>query len=225
MANTKISQLSSGDPAQSGDLLPIDRSGSNFSLTARAIADLASGGPYATSGTGYFIGPGVPPGNIANTTAAPLVTVGQEVRAVQFYLPFGITIGKVTYAAAATVASSTITGGVYNAAGSIKLIDSGTFNGGSSTAQSLTPLLSTALTPGFYWFAWSASTQTTLTGLVIPNFGTSGATFWSRYFNNNTKHYVISGNAAVAGLLPASLNIAGAAATDGQSVPLILFES
>lgn len=37
----KISQLSSGNPAQSGDLIPIDRSGSNFAVTAGSIAALA----------------------------------------------------------------------------------------------------------------------------------------------------------------------------------------
>lgn len=43
MADTKISALASGSPAQSADLLPIARSGANFSLTAQDIADLAGG--------------------------------------------------------------------------------------------------------------------------------------------------------------------------------------
>jgi hypothetical protein len=37
----KISQLTAGDPAESGDLIPVDRSGSNFKVTAGSIADLA----------------------------------------------------------------------------------------------------------------------------------------------------------------------------------------
>jgi hypothetical protein len=41
MANTKISALTLGNPAQSGDLLPIDRSGANFSITAGSVASLA----------------------------------------------------------------------------------------------------------------------------------------------------------------------------------------
>lgn len=36
--NVKISALSSGNPAQSGDLIPVARSGSNFSITAGSIA-------------------------------------------------------------------------------------------------------------------------------------------------------------------------------------------
>ena len=42
MANTKISALTLGNPAQSGDLLPIDRSGANYSVTASSIAALTS---------------------------------------------------------------------------------------------------------------------------------------------------------------------------------------
>jgi hypothetical protein len=43
MANLKISQLTAGNPAQSGDLIPIDRSGSNFAVSASSIAQLAEG--------------------------------------------------------------------------------------------------------------------------------------------------------------------------------------
>lgn len=43
MANDeKISQLTNGDPAQGGDELVVDRSGSNFRVSAASIADLAA---------------------------------------------------------------------------------------------------------------------------------------------------------------------------------------
>lgn len=45
MANTKISALTSGNPAQSGDVIPIDRAGTNFSITAGSIAALTSSLP------------------------------------------------------------------------------------------------------------------------------------------------------------------------------------
>lgn len=41
MADTKISALASGNPAQSGDELPIARSGANYKVTAGSIAALA----------------------------------------------------------------------------------------------------------------------------------------------------------------------------------------
>ena len=40
MADTKISALTSGNPAQSGDEIPIARSGANYKITAGSIASL-----------------------------------------------------------------------------------------------------------------------------------------------------------------------------------------
>lgn len=86
--NTKISALTNGNPALSGDLIPIDRSGANFSITAGSIAALAgaasslklspivllSGGtdaiPAHTPGTYVVTTAGVD----AMTIAAPTVT-------------------------------------------------------------------------------------------------------------------------------------------------------
>lgn len=42
MANTKISALSAGSPAQSGDEIPINRSGTNYKLTAAEIVALVT---------------------------------------------------------------------------------------------------------------------------------------------------------------------------------------
>ncbi len=41
MANTKISALTSGNPAQSSDLIPIARSGANYAVSASSVAALA----------------------------------------------------------------------------------------------------------------------------------------------------------------------------------------
>jgi hypothetical protein len=43
MADQKISELTDGDPAQSGDQIPVNRAGSNRRVTAGSIADLAAG--------------------------------------------------------------------------------------------------------------------------------------------------------------------------------------
>ena len=45
MADTKISALTSGNPAQSGDEIPIARSGANYKITAGSIASLSSTPP------------------------------------------------------------------------------------------------------------------------------------------------------------------------------------
>jgi hypothetical protein len=44
MADTKISALTDGNPAQSGDEIPIARSGANYKITAGSIASLAAAG-------------------------------------------------------------------------------------------------------------------------------------------------------------------------------------
>ena len=41
MANTKITDLTSGNPAQTGDEIPINRSGNDRKITAGSIASLA----------------------------------------------------------------------------------------------------------------------------------------------------------------------------------------
>jgi hypothetical protein len=45
MADTKISALTDGDPAQSGDQIPVNRGGVNRRITVGSIAALASGLP------------------------------------------------------------------------------------------------------------------------------------------------------------------------------------
>ena len=43
-----ISQMTSGNPAQNGDLIPIARSGANFNVTLESVAALAAGPSLAT---------------------------------------------------------------------------------------------------------------------------------------------------------------------------------
>lgn len=51
MANTKISALTSGNPAQAGDLIPIDRAGANFAVTAASVANQIATIPSAAAAT------------------------------------------------------------------------------------------------------------------------------------------------------------------------------
>ncbi len=50
MSNTKISEMANGNPALSADVIPIDRSGTNYSVTAGSVASLAGpAGPILTA--------------------------------------------------------------------------------------------------------------------------------------------------------------------------------
>lgn len=85
MANTKISALTSGNPALTGDVIPIDRAGANFSVTPNSIltagvaASLVLAG--ATNGTASITAPAVAgtttnPFAFSNNIAVPSVRVG-----------------------------------------------------------------------------------------------------------------------------------------------------
>jgi trimeric autotransporter adhesin len=65
MADTKISALTSGNPAQSGDEIPIARSGANYKVTAASIAALGGGGGGTTTYAVTFTNTG---GAAAGTT-------------------------------------------------------------------------------------------------------------------------------------------------------------
>lgn len=202
MANTKISALASGNPALSSDIIPIDRAGTNVSLTAGSIAALANPS-IATAGQGYFI-----PGGFPLTTApsAQAISTAQQVRCTQFELDSSWTITKATLTIVGISAASTVTLGIYSADGNTKLIDSGLFDGGTASVQTKTFGAAT-LPKGIYWFAQSASTPTTLTAQTI----TPNANMLALVNNQTLKHVGLATNVAVSGVLPPTLgSITGA---------------
>lgn len=52
MADKKISQLTNGNPAQGGDLIPIDRAGVNFAVTVSSIGARVAAINYVIDGGG-----------------------------------------------------------------------------------------------------------------------------------------------------------------------------
>lgn len=167
-----------------------------FTINPSTIISVAN---VATADQGYFIGPNLTQAGLATSTGA-VVGSAQQVRACQFVLPFRETVSSVTITVVGTVAASTVTVGIYDAPGTTKLIDSGTFDGSSATTQkkTFTPV---TIGPGVFWFAQSASTQTTLTATVVQG-GAGTATV----INNDTNKLCgQAANAATAGVLPSSL--------------------
>lgn len=183
------------------------------STTAQTVNNnfFASGGGVAninTADQGFVISTAEM--GYVNATAAnnAVVAVGQEVRVYQIVLPKMITVSKVTISVQALVASSTITVGIYSPDGNTKLLDSGTFDGGSTGVKTntITPV---TLNPGTYFFAQSASTQTTLTVGGVGLQGTLGS-----ILNNQTvKKVGLAANSATAGVLPSTLGTITAGTT------------
>ena len=222
MANLKISQLSPGAPAVATDLIPIDRAGANFSLQVSDVAAV-SAPPIATAGQGYFVGPGL--FNIFGVSVAAAVLVGAsgtQVRAFQFYLPAAITIGHVSInVVSGTSTGGTATVGIYNAAGTTKLFDSGTIsiNATAVVTQAAAAFQTPAggpltLLPGVYWLAQNASVTSGFTVAVFTSETTVAAAL-----NNVSPRAIIAGNTAAAGVLPANLGVGtGSAITTSQPI-------
>jgi hypothetical protein len=74
MADVKISGLTSGNPAQSGDEIPIARSGANYKVTAGSIAALAGGGTTTYAATFDNSGSGATSGTTFNGSVARTIS-------------------------------------------------------------------------------------------------------------------------------------------------------
>lgn len=87
MADTKISALANGNPAQAGDEIPIARGGANFKLSASSVAALGGGpgtiivqeegGAAGTRGTINFIGAGVTAADDGGSNRVNITVPGQ----------------------------------------------------------------------------------------------------------------------------------------------------
>lgn len=170
MANTKISALPSGNPALTGDLIPIARSGANYSITPGSIALLA---PQGTVTSVTFTGDGT----VLSSTPSSAVT----------------TSGTLT-AALANAAAKTVLGNTSGSSGapsyttnpactSLTLTDtaantdfsmSNTTAATSSVSQS-SPILSIG---GKYWTGAASASDTWTLQNVLAN-GTNGASIFT----------------------------------------------
>lgn len=159
MPDLKISQLTAGNPALTGDLLPIDRSGANFAVTAGSIAALASGSPaFNTAGQGGFWGPGLDESVIygAGMSSGPASVSGNQVTAIQFELLYSITIRHISCNVTAGSSSQTVNFGIYDVNGN-KLVEASFST--TATGHKNVSVTPTVLTPGIYYFAQSSSTS------------------------------------------------------------------
>jgi len=201
-AGTSASSLSSSVGAQAVNTVWAGpASGSSANPTFRSL--VAADAPVLNvADQGYFYSTGILQVPYASATAVAVVAAGQEVRAFQFVLPVAMTIGRVTVRNGAVVVGATLTVGIYSANGNTKLIDSGTFDCGVNANPKTNTFTAVTLPPGVYYFAHSASTQTTLTANCLNNTNTLVLDMVN---NQTTKKWGIAANAAVAGVLPSSL--------------------
>ena len=158
MGNLKISQLTSGNPAQSSDIIPIDRSGSNFRVTAGSIAALVSGTASSSWSSPHAM--------LGGATYSAGVSSGvreiQNNSTMQFWLPVPVSFNRLAIIMnKITVGGSqeTLDWGIYDSSGNVLASIGATAYGASAT-----PILkngtvkqgTVSLSAGTYWFYWAS---------------------------------------------------------------------
>lgn len=116
MADTKISALTSGNPAQSGDEIPIARAGANYKITAGSIASLATVSPAGSDtyvqfndGGAFGAEAGFAYNKTTNTLASEKLALGTAGAASGVLTLSGSTSGTVTLQPAAAAGTYTLT--------------------------------------------------------------------------------------------------------------------
>jgi hypothetical protein len=139
--NQKISQLPAGSPAQTTDIVPIARGGSNYSLTAAQIAAL---GPDITTVSGLASVPGKTKGTVAvvtdGTSGSDCATGGSSIPAFCQYSgsSWAAVAGSGTVTSVAT--GGIATGGPFTTSGTVTVAGSGN----TTTAATATSGLASA---------------------------------------------------------------------------------
>jgi hypothetical protein len=162
----------------------------------------------STANQGWFVGPGftafAATAQAANTN--PIASaVANSVIAFQFVLPFTITIGHVGCIALGTWATSSnhFSFGIYNAAGTTKLIDSGPISANTAVIKAAAATGGT-LVPGVYWFAQTADSNSATLGAQA--LWLNSLTSWANQFIiSQAPKAIVAGNVSAAGQLPATL--------------------
>jgi hypothetical protein len=168
-------------------------------------------GPGANVNTiavGYVFLPGItiPQYTASNTVVA---ATANQVRVMQFVLPYTITVGKVVGNIGVASSGQSMYVGVYDSSGN-KLLEAALSC--AATAGVSTSLGSTVtLTPGTYWYGVSASDTTCQAS------GTSLSGGWFNMLDKNTTRTATAANSVSGGVMPSTLGTL----TFNNSVPLI----
>lgn len=182
-------------------------------VTIMSTSDVATGAQMPVATISDLIG-GYGSGILVGAASTAAISTANQVRAVRFDLFARIAITKIDFRIGTGVAASFVGAGIYNSDGTTLLVDSGAVDT-STNGVKTTTVGSVTLQPGTYWFAYTANTATTLTGILGPSalsdtaLSTAGA---------GKIGYGTAANASVAGQLPSTLG----AVTLANFAPLLV---
>lgn len=133
-------------------------------------------------------------------TATAIVGSNNQTRVVRFFLGGTVVINNIDLSIGTGVAGSFVGAGIYNSTGVTLLVDTGPIDTTNNGVKTVAPVGGAkTLNPGTYFFAYTATTGTTLTGLT------------SSALNNNAVLSVADSgwgtgaNASSAGQLPSAI--------------------
>jgi hypothetical protein len=207
MGNLKISQFNVGDPAEDGDLIPVDRSGVNYAVTAGSISDLYGGptlGLTTPSWWGSFEG-GL---YYFNPTLAGLygTTTGNQVKCSMVRIDRPITISKISTLVNANGGAGSLAGfGYYTTSGN-KIFSWDSIDIHAGGIQQTTLVSPVTLQPGEYFAASACSNSSSAASQCGYQGGSTseGIETWNVF---GTKRSGTAANAMVAGAMPATLGV------------------
>jgi hypothetical protein len=204
--------------------------GANVDVVQPNFTDLAGSATPAQNGVancsvstqGYFLGGMMSPTQ-ANGSSA--VALANTMYVMQFVLPYAVTVRRASCRITTTNNGSKLNCGIYNAAGTTKLVDALITLGASAniivttTLNSAGGALAVVLPPGVYWFAWACDSTTPLFS-GYPQGSFAGTNIFGAG-GVITQRLGSSGNAPSGNVLPSSIDTITFAALN---IPCILFE-
>ena len=206
--------------------------GVNMTLTDNGSGQItlaASGGAsFTTSGQGYFLGfQDVLPILDSSGLSASGAGVTNKVMFAQINLPYTIKVSNTSvYVITAAGIAATMTAAIYNAAGTTKLLDAGSFDTGTSSqvirTNAITPV---TLSPGTYLFAQGATSVGSF-GSVVGH-GPYNAYFINSLLNGVVARVGSAANPISGGVMPATLGALTAFthADNTVTLPGVLFQA
>jgi hypothetical protein len=238
----KISQMTSGNPAQGSDQIPINRSGANFSLTAASIAALASSPSFGGNGA-FFYGPALTehPFDLTNLAVistcqlnGSYVSSAGTVILYLFQMLDKFTISKCSEQANDNAGGHTSAFGIYDINGNL-VVDGGSFNSLTSPTVQTNSFSPVTLNPGLYWHAQVCNRTGVAAGFTGIFMNSSSVfAYIANTFTENAVRCATAANLAIAGpnnpqgnpttVLPATLGaltpFTPQGTVDGVCIPL-----
>lgn len=225
MPNLKISELNLGNPAQSADEVPINRSGSNFSVTAGSIAALA-GVAFTTLPAWWMSGDGSSY-SFSNSSGLFSTGTGNQIQWWMVRVPYTIKITTATFRYIGAGAGGVGGFAIYDSTGQTKLasFDNFAFSGGAGPKVITATGGSVTLAPGIYIMACSQS-ATGASASTQGSYLTQGSSDVTNAWNANaTARSGVAANSMVAGVLPVALGaLSKSASAPAAFLPSVCFE-